>query len=604
MVIGLYLLAAWQGSLPGLQGASWYLYWDTDSYSRMLRVLQLRETGAWYDTHAAYYNAPHGMQMHWSRSLDVLLYAGAWAGSHFTDFRTSLEIWATLLCGPILYMLFVPVLYWAVREHVGSGWFLLAVLMLLSQASLGALFRPGFIDYHGLVVLLQFSVIALLLRRLATGGGPHASVAGVLAGFGVWTTVEGLLVLAIPAVIVLTLLWVWERGDWLDELAHFGFAFGATLAAALVLERPPADGLSVEYDRISALHLFVAGVLSLAVWALQWLDDVIDLRTSRSRVLVGGMVAAFGLTGLLGLFPGLGGHPQGALSEIVEVALDTQISEIPYLSRANLTWSMALRELGPLLFVVPYAVVVAVAGTRDQRRRLVLYGTFLAIMVAYAMLRGRALPFVQLCLLLPWLEAVRALWLRMSRALANRAAPALLAAGSVLAITFAHLLPQTARSALAAPSAARPPAVSCLDERIYSHLKTLPDYRPGMVFLSSKWDAPALVYRAGVSTISSPYHRNTQGIEDGFVLLWMEPEYPGIRDLAEARRVDYVFVCKSYLHSRRKVIAEAPEVLVARLARDDPPPWLKKVAMPGDLDKVMLLYRAGFGAGALRADEQ
>ena len=60
---------------------------DPDSFMRLVRVTQLHETGAWYDTSVPRINAPYGDVLHWTRPFDVLLLVGAWALTPFLGFN-------------------------------------------------------------------------------------------------------------------------------------------------------------------------------------------------------------------------------------------------------------------------------------------------------------------------------------------------------------------------------------------------------------------------------------------------------------------------------------------------------------------------------------
>ncbi len=70
---------------------------------RLVRVEELHRTGAWYDSVVQRSNAPYGDELHWTRSLDIILYIPAWISQLITDFLwlICLGIWL----GPILVQL-------------------------------------------------------------------------------------------------------------------------------------------------------------------------------------------------------------------------------------------------------------------------------------------------------------------------------------------------------------------------------------------------------------------------------------------------------------------------------------------------------------------
>lgn len=594
IVLTVYLVAMLQGRAPDFGGNNWYVNWDTDSYSRIMRVLQWHETGRWYETHAAYFNAPFGMEMHWTRPLDVLLYAGAWVGGQFADFRSALEVWAMVLCGPIFQLLLVWAMFRATRHLPGSGWFLVAVLLIVLQPALASVFRLGFIDFHGLLVVLQMATIAVLLRHVDASetrrSGPR--LLGLIAGLAVWISIEGLVLTVLPVAIVLTLLWVWKGDGALDDLIEFGISLGIAVGLALALERPPSDWLTVEYDRISLVHLSMVLASVLALMLVQRVSDQVPVWIRLRNVWLAVIATALAL---VLLFPGLAVHPQQELGLIVDTVLETQTSESPYFGiyPAAQRVGSILRDIGPLVLILPYMLVVALRGTEAQKRRFAVYAGFLLLMCAYLLLRTRALAFVQLCLVLPWLDMLHQGVQRLAAAGPRAALGRGLAGALAAVLAIGHLIPSAMAGGVGLTGAQ--PRPSCYPDELVSLLREQRAQASGGTILAPIWNGPALVYRTGFGVISSPYHRNLQGIEDGFALLWLDPDDPDLRQLAMRRHVNFVFVCRNYLEVRSRTIAETPDALIARLAADRPPAWLEKVSLPpGAADRVML-YRTRFG---------
>ncbi len=75
IIVELWLVFA--GVLPGLSGGEIAVLSDPDAYTRLLRVLQLWETGHWFETHLYAIHPLQGLSMHWTRPLDILTLAGA-----------------------------------------------------------------------------------------------------------------------------------------------------------------------------------------------------------------------------------------------------------------------------------------------------------------------------------------------------------------------------------------------------------------------------------------------------------------------------------------------------------------------------------------------
>lgn len=96
-VAALHVVLVPSGLVPAFETGSVNLF-DPDSCTRLLRVAQLHATGRWYDPTLAAINAPFGLELHWTRPLDVLLLAGV---------ATGLEIWVSPKC---LLLLPVPLM--------------------------------------------------------------------------------------------------------------------------------------------------------------------------------------------------------------------------------------------------------------------------------------------------------------------------------------------------------------------------------------------------------------------------------------------------------------------------------------------------------------
>ena len=77
---------------------------DSDCYMRLVRVRELYNTGNWYDAVISRSNAPYGERLHWTRSFDVLLLAGAVPLSLFTDFTQNCKI-KPQICRNVLSMI-------------------------------------------------------------------------------------------------------------------------------------------------------------------------------------------------------------------------------------------------------------------------------------------------------------------------------------------------------------------------------------------------------------------------------------------------------------------------------------------------------------------
>jgi len=245
---------------PGLDGQ----LIGPDGYMRLRRVLYLYETGNWYDAFDLRTNAPFGEQIHWTRLLDSILFAGGWVGSAVMEFPRALQAWGVIV-GPATLLLLVPVWSWGTRSLLSPAGFVLSFAIIVLLPVLNAVFLLGRPDHHGLLALSFISMLAIFVR-LAVGLSQErgALVAGVIAGIALWISVEAL-VAATFFGTALALLWVWRGDSYGRYISFYSVSLLATVTLSLAIERPPDQWLSPFYERISVVHWFLAGTLT-ATW--------------------------------------------------------------------------------------------------------------------------------------------------------------------------------------------------------------------------------------------------------------------------------------------------------------------------------------------------
>ena len=99
-IFGFALIAIVPLSVGLVQGAGDGRLGDTDVYSWLNRVQNLRSSGAWFDETIVRVNPPVGHVQHWSRPFDLVLLIGGLIGEPFVGFRNAVVAWAVIL--PVL----------------------------------------------------------------------------------------------------------------------------------------------------------------------------------------------------------------------------------------------------------------------------------------------------------------------------------------------------------------------------------------------------------------------------------------------------------------------------------------------------------------------
>src|SRR3546814_7325469 len=101
---------------------------------------------------------------------------------------------------------------------------------------------------------------------------------------------------------------------------------------------------------------------------------------------------------------------------------------------------------------------------------------------------------------------------------------------------------------------------------------------------------PELLYRTRHRVIGTPYHRNGDGIFDGYRIL-ATTDFDAARAAVDERRIDLVLLCRSPAERAFYAPAEGEENLYTLLEHGAPPTWLMAVPLPAHLQQQAQLYR-------------
>jgi hypothetical protein len=557
-----------------------------DVYMRATRVLQLVQDWHWYDSTIARANAPFGDALHWTRPFDVLMLAIALPLLPFVGAAVAVHL-AAIFVSPILYLVTLPLLYVAVRPlHDREGQFFLGILFLFQVAIVGQ-FLVGRGDHHSLLCLLFVVQLGQALRLLADRASTRLAVAtGLVTALTVWVSPEGL----VAAALIQLGLGVW----WLLEgpaLARrgLGHAAGAVIgiAVALLLERPPAQWLALEYDKISVFHLVLFSMLALfwVVAAGPWHARLVRL------ALGAGGAAVIGAVVLL-VFPGAARGPLAALDPRVAEVWFVVISEAQSPIKPDdlgRTLGSLLLNLGPLLVAVPMLVHLVRTTAGAARRQWAWLGLATAAYTALALDEVRWLYYPQISFLAAY--AAGLIWVLERLNLRDRPAnatprqalrivlgrPATVVVFGLAFLGLAALFPQ-------APNVAA--SERCDLKGIAKTLNAPPLGDRQRNIMGFNFNTAELIYRTGHAYVATPYHRNAAGILDGYDFFSTTDPDEAWR-IARRRDIDLVLFCPTDREFRMYEKQDG-ETMFERLRDQNPPPWLSE--MPIDPALGYLMY--------------
>ena len=556
---------------------------NPDSYMRMVR---LRETLAQH--HPAFVvehdGSGHGTLLHWSHLLDSLIVALAAPFGLVLPPDAALHV-AAMLTGPLFLAALGYAVAWAaapfLRSRAERGMLWLGAMLVGLAPSIGCYGRLGVVHHHVAIMLATVAAAGWLIRVIRGIAPPRAGWRiGAWAGFGIWLTPEvSPLLLAVFGGLWLAWLTEPERPALAAAMRSTGLGFLLVIAAAFAVDPPYAGYAAAEIDRLSlpflGLAVAIAGVGAATV--------PVDRATHAFRLQLPARAAAALFAGLLCLASWLAACPvvlHGTDSMLSAADWNTMFGHVaemlPLTGIADVMQNLLIGMLGTAL--------LAWLAWRE-RSPLLTYATLCAVGLLWAgaiHIRFAAYSATLAAVLLP-------IGLAMMQRQFAAASEAACAVARVAVITLVVLVPYAAGvpGVLAKAHAAEAKAAAAAPDCRLTGISDMLQPYAGQVVLADINDSPELLYRTGIDTVGSLYHRNVAG----FLRLraaWRSIPGDTVPDAVAATGAHLLLFC--HAASRWLLVADLPpETLFDRLERGAPPAWLHVVAT--DPGSGQTLYR-------------
>src|SRR5688572_27084156 len=218
---------------------------SADDAMRLVQVRDLLAGQGWFDLTQYRLNPPGGVEMHWSRLVDVpiaaLIRAGEWLLPAAQAERLATTVWPA-----VLLLAFLAGLVRFARELADDTAARLALIFAALMAPVLQHFRPGAIDHHNVQLVLLVWILALLVRERPR----DAALAGGLCALSLAIGQE-----MAPAIVVIAALvalrWIMRGDASRDCAAAFGMALAAATIVVFVATVPPARYLAASCDALS-----------------------------------------------------------------------------------------------------------------------------------------------------------------------------------------------------------------------------------------------------------------------------------------------------------------------------------------------------------------
>ena len=521
---------------------------NPDGAMRLVRLRDMLAAGAPLDA-VARDGSGHGVVLHWSHLLDSLLLLLAAPLAPWLGWEAALR-WVALGVGPLCMGALGAALAWSVAPLAERRWRLLAPLLAAISPPIAAYGMPGVVHHHVLLALTAV-MAAGWAGRAATGTVGAGRRAGAWGAAGLWLSPETV-PFTLMAFAAIAVAWLDRPGERrvAVEVRGAGTCFLLLVAATLAADPPRADPFSSEIDRLSVMWL----ALGAACCAAGWLIGLAARRRWPAALAV--FLGTVPVLAWLAAFPSVILGP-GALMPPPEVhAFLDAISEM-----------QPARGLEAVQFLSTGLLAAGLAGLLAWRTRALAWWWAALCALAIVALGAQHVRFAAYSAALGAMAVPVALtW--CSQALGQRRAAALVVARPALLLVFLAG-PGVGAVASLVPEAGAASATACLRAPSVGLLAPA----AGEVVLASPNETPDLLYRTGVLTVGSLYHRGIAAYMRARAAWRSGPadtEPPAVR-ATEAR---WVLLCRGAARSR--LIADLPpETLQDRLKRGEIPPWLQ-----------------------------
>ncbi len=545
--------------LVALLGAAWSVKsgWDIviiqqalpspDSYTRLLRLLGSIDAGQLLH-HVPRDNSAAIVPLHWTHLLDGVILLLALPLLPFMSLPEALRL-AGAAVGPVTAAAAGIAAMHALRAVSGrSDGAAIAGMLAVLATNVFCYAAFGRADHH--ILMGTLAILTVTLAHLSAERGRHlAAIAGVAAALGVWTSPEAM-PFALLGWAFAILADTGRDGRIGARATAFAVGYLAMLAAALVLDPPPAGLQHIEMDRLSRPFVEQAALMAIAALIAA---RIVPAHAGWPAALWGAAVAGVALLPWVALYPDLLNGAQGVFSDEGWRRVWHDNAEIK--SSFSSAGYFAFFFAQPLI-VLTVAMIVVLKHRRGPIAVLAVVGTLFLLYIGAKHIRLAIYPQLAAAiaagmLLARWTAAMPAARRRLVMALATLplvVGPMIgLAAfsGTVQSIAVKDCTPRAAARDLA-PFA-------------------------GKVVLSPYMDSPELLWFAPVQAVAGPYHRAERHILDSLDAYEARDFRDRMPDSFRKTGAAAVLVCPSQPQPRGS-LGEA-------LARGEAPAWLVEIAI-------------------------
>jgi hypothetical protein len=566
---------------------------DPDGFSWLNRVMLLHSDGNWFDATNPRISPPEGLAQHWSRPYDLVLYSGAWIGSSIFSFKDALYGWS-LTIGPILQILSIVALFWAFRPVMKGTDYTVLGFLYVTQMGIVTTYSFGRPDHQQLLNLLFILSIGLITRILMRPFNVRLCLlAGCFSAFGMWVSVETLLVI-LGIFVCFGGLWLFGTEGITRKIYYYALSLTFFSVVFILIEKGFSSLNTPEFDKMSAVF-----VLLFTAITLFWLA-VYFIETKSKAELVSGIRLTLALAGSAAIivlmeltFPGFFNGPAAGVDSLYNETRRLKILEVlPLVDFHKVTEGIWKPELirfcywmGLLVPAMPVIVTRLVRTPGPDKLFWVFLSALLIIYVPYTFLHLRWIHYAVILLILPYAFLISSI-LRM---IDSRKQGILASISRIFVILFSAGIFILPGYIFPSESDAATNNNEELAERCQiNSIAPLLNSRPGIGDTRKKIiafvdDGPEILYRTDHSVYSIPSHRHQHGYTISYRMLSSDTNEEAL-SYAGAGQPDYILLCPGNMKYSFYSRHDEQETFYQRLANRDYPSWLSEVEIPEDIN--------------------
>lgn len=528
-----------------------YFIYEQDAYMHLVIAQDFLNNPDLYAHFNPRINTPWGGDTHgWTNFVTLILAGGALMFNLVLPLKSALYLWAFFL--PLLVNLTaVWAMLWAIKPFQPSVYqqAFIAIAFILNPF-LHDYFLPLRVDYDFLLITIGIFYWGFLLRIIHKESIKNSVYTGLIACFGLWTSISFMLPLLLG---LLFLLWQnFNQQCHNKTLASFLLTLVAGLTPIIFAEQQSIA--TVTHDVISIVHLCFFSAI-LASFTLYHRLKLSSMPAQVSLIIVFILLIFWFMNYL---FPGFYLGPYNQATPFVRAHLFPKVSE--FLSPFVISNIIVVALFFYSLLGCGYFYYLALSKPLSPLQKLLFYATLLLTLMTACMFRW-AVFYVPLTI---WLSSF---WVQQFKA-----SKMLVRVGIFLAtISLPSIL------LFLNPDYATPGQQRC-EEQLYAMLHNnffmqTQFNQDKRLFVHSNY-GPLFLYATELSIVATNDHHNPQGVQDSYY--FFKGDEHRAKQIADKRQIDLVLICPGGYS-----LGFNPQQSH----------WLKPVPLPDDYSKWQLYRR-------------